>query len=134
MDNSYTDQTTNVTVDQVKQDMRIFQKMDDGHITWAIQSATNQANSDQIQPLHFDEGVIDFAQHLLYRDWFMSYGGVSAASTFGNSQTLINTNGVDQFLISYNNVVAQFGVDSEMGDVWTEWASKLTIKTASLMH
>lgn len=109
-----------ITVDQVKRDFKIFQKFDDGHVKEAITNAELQVKSDQIADEAVESATILYARHLLYRDWFMSYGGVQSASTFGNTQTMVNFGGVDPYLIDYNKKVDQYGIDSNLGDVWTE--------------
>ena len=50
----------------------------------------------------------------------MNYGGVQSASTFGNSQTMVNFKGYDDYRAEYDDIVDDYGVSDSMGAVWTE--------------
>lgn len=113
-------QNNKVTVDMVKRDFNIIKNFDDGHVDQAIQDATTQVKQDQIDDAHQTRAVITYAKHLLYQDWFMSYGGVISAGTFGNTQSMANFNGQDNYLIEYNNLVANYGISEELGAAWSE--------------
>lgn len=92
------------TIADVKSDYKIFQSFSDDHIT-----------DDALA-----RGIISWTRHLLYTDWFMNYGGVQSAGTFGNTQTMVNFNGVDPYLQEYDQVVDDYGVSDNLGAVWTE--------------
>ncbi|GAY74274.1 hypothetical protein [Lentilactobacillus kosonis] len=113
-------QLNSITPDVIKQDFKIVKNFADDHIQRAIDSAVNQVKSDQIEATHVDEATTSFAKHLLYRDWFMSYGGVQSAGTFGNSQSMVNFNGSDPYLLNYNDIVDKYGTGQNMGAIWTE--------------
>lgn len=108
-----------ITTEQVKSDFNIFQEFSDTHIQEAIDNATKQVAYDQLSDC-ITEATVDYARHLLYRDWEMSYGGVSAASTFSASQTMKDFGGYDRFLQAYDDKCDQYGVNSHLGEVWTE--------------
>lgn len=109
-----------LTTDAIKSDIKIFQNFSDAHIQETLTNAELQVKHDQIADEAVDRAETLYARHLLYRDWFMNYGGVQSASTFGNSQTMVNFNGVDDYLIGYNNLIDQYGESDDMGAVWTE--------------
>lgn len=108
-----------ITTDQVKSDFHIFQDFSDTHIQEAIDKAAKQVVSDQLSD-RIEEATVDYARHVLFQDWEMSFGGVSAASTFSASQTMKDFGGYDRFIQDYNDLVYRYGVDSSMGEVWTE--------------
>ena len=108
------------TIADVKSDYKIFQSFSDNHITERINDAIAKAQHNQISDDALTRGIISWTRHLLYTDWFMSYGGVQSAGTFGNTQTMVNFNGADPYLQEYNQIVDDYGVSDEMGAVWTE--------------
>lgn len=108
------------TIVDVKSDYKIFQDFSDDHITERVNDAIAKAQHDQISDDALARGIIAWARHLLYTDWVMSYGGVQSAGTFGNSQTMINFNGYDDYRAEYDDIVDDYGVSDDMGAVWTE--------------
>ncbi len=108
------------TITDVKSDYKIFQNFSDDHITGRINDAIAKTQHDQISDDALAGGILAWARHLLFTDWVMNYGGVLSASTFGNTQTMVNFNGVDPYLQEYNQIVADYGVSDDMGAVWTE--------------
>lgn len=111
-----------VTPATVRSDFKTLQEFSDEHVEEAITGARVQVIVDEIQAPDDvkTRAVILFARHLLFSDRVMSYGGVLSASTFGNSQTLKDFGGNDLFLHDYDTIVAKYGVDEDMGAVWTE--------------
>ncbi|MFC6180014.1 hypothetical protein [Lactiplantibacillus daowaiensis] len=110
-----------VSVSDVKGSISIFQNFTDDEINQQLTLANQQALNDGLIDDLLIAGTIQYARHLLYVDWAMSYGGVQSASTLGNSQTnfnLLMSN--DPYLLQYNATVASFGNGSNMGAVWTE--------------
>lgn len=108
------------TIVDVKSDYKIFQSFSDDHITERINDAIAKAQHNQISDDALARGIIAWTRHLLYTDWFMNYGGVQSAGTFGNTQTMVNFNGADPYLQEYNQIVDDYGVSDDMGAVWTE--------------
>lgn len=98
-----------VTVEDVTEDMPMFENFTTKHVQNAISKAKLQAKADEISPDAFNMGVIEFAKHLLYIDYFMSYGGVTASSMMGTSQTIADKTDNDPYLNQYNNTVSLFG-------------------------
>lgn len=110
-----------VTADDVKGNIRIFQDADDSELDKQIKLADSQAEKDGLTEDAREAGTIQFARHLAYVDWAMSYGGVQSASTMGNSQTNFNLlMNNDPYLLQYNATVSKFGNGNSMGAVWTE--------------
>ncbi|MEJ6401028.1 hypothetical protein [Nicoliella lavandulae] len=105
-----------VSVDQVKSDIKIFQKMSDEHIQLAIGMGQSQAQSDKIDPIAFDSGVILMAKYYLYIDWFKGNGGVTGASALGQSQTVANPDATsDGWLALYQDIVDRYGQATNLG-------------------
>lgn len=109
-----------LTPEDIKSDINIFQGFSDDHIKERLDDATLKASHDQISDDALINATRAWTRHLLYKDWFMNYGGVQSASTFGNSQTMINFNGYDDYRAEYDDIVDDYGVSDSMGAVWTE--------------
>lgn len=108
------------TANDVRGDIGMFQDYSDVHINERIEDAVAKAKHDQITDDALASAIRAWARHLLYKDWFMNYGGVQSASTFGNSQTMVNFNGYDDYRAEYDDIVDDYGVSDSMGAVWTE--------------
>lgn len=108
-----------VNADEVRMDIKIFSKMTDNHINQAIEISKLQVQSDKIADNAINIATIQFARHLLYIDSFMDYGGVTSASTFGNSQTIADKTSHDPYLEQYQQTLRQFGKSKNKGKVIT---------------
>ena len=75
--------------ENIKSDINIFQGFSDAHIKERLDDAALKASHDQISEDALINATRAWTRHLLYNDWFMNYGGVQSASTFGNSQTIV---------------------------------------------
>ncbi|WP_204122030.1 hypothetical protein [Levilactobacillus sp. 244-2] len=110
-----------VTVDDVKGTLHDFQELDDDEVNKVILRAKRQAARDGLEDDDLDDGIIDFARHLLFVSHQMGYGAVQTAETFGNTQTNFDKlKGNDSFLLDYNALVDSAGGGDSWGEVWTE--------------
>ncbi|UQS85778.1 hypothetical protein MOO46_07545 (plasmid) [Apilactobacillus apisilvae] len=106
-----------VSIQDVTEDIVSFQKFSTHHVQNAIDDAKLQAKSDRINPDGFDMGVKQYTKYLLSIDNFNQYGGVTASSMMGVSQTIKDPTQNNPYLNQYNNTVALFGNSSSKGSV-----------------
>lgn len=110
-----------VTINDVTEGFKIFKDITDNQATRAINRAQRKATKDGLTSDDLDDGIIDYARHLLFIEQAMSYGPVASAETLGNSQTnLDKLKDNDSFLIAYNDLVESSGNSDDWAEVWSE--------------
>lgn len=110
------------TVKDVRGNIKIFNadSFEDDVINSCIEESSLKIKNDDIKEDMQKFAIITWCRHLLYIDSFMNYGGVTSASTFGNSQTISDMHNDDPYLQKYNQIAKDFGNAEEFGQVWTE--------------
>ncbi|CAI2679652.1 hypothetical protein [Apilactobacillus apinorum] len=98
-----------VSINDVTDDIEMFQDFSESHVNNAIKRATLQTKNDSVVDIAFDTAVTEYAKHLLYVDYFMNYGGVTSSSMLGVSETVSDKTSNDPYLNQYLTTVQNYG-------------------------
>lgn len=108
------------TADKVKKYATEFADVDDKVIESTIADATLQMEADELPGKYQELGCRLLVCHLLFVLNMAKYGGVSSATSMGESQTMFDwSKDNDPYMEMYKDLVDRFGHSRRKGSAFT---------------
>lgn len=109
-----------LAAENVQGEIDIFSDFEFDTVKEKINEAKLKVDKDKVDDSMKRVATLYYARHLLYIDYFMSSGGVTGATTLGQSFTNADMHNNDPYLQHYNQIVNDYGYDSSLGSVVAE--------------